>query len=158
MTIAETNISDLLRSVQFLDELSPGDLAKIAEIAAIENLAKSTVLFQEGTACESLYVVADGMIGLDMCMPRRGCMRMLTVGPGEIVGWSALLADARMTARAVVVEDVILIAFPARQLQELCDADHDIGYVVMKQVAMAMSRRLLATRLQQLDLFIETSS
>ncbi len=157
-TASASTISDVLRGVGFLEALSADDLAKIVGIASIEKFTTSAVLFQEGAECEFLYLVAEGSIGLDMCLPRRGCMRMLTLGPGEIVGWSALLADARMTARAVVVEDSTLVAFPAQQLQDLCDEDHDVGYVLMKQVAAALSRRLLATRLQQLDMFIETSS
>ena len=146
----------LLAKTPFGRGLSPGDLAKVADIASVEQAESSTLLFQEGSACDYLYIVTSGLVGLDMCMPRRGCMRILTVGEGDFVGWSPLVGDGRMTTRATVVESVTLIKFEGDRLRALCEADHDIGYSVMTQVAVGLSRRLLATRLQMLDVFGET--
>ncbi len=39
----------------------------------------------------------------------------------------------------------------------LCQRDHEVGYHVMRQTVCAMQRRLVATRLQLLDLFAETT-
>lgn len=156
MSDDESSVIELLSGAQFLAELSAGDLDKVAEIASVESFQPSTVLFQEGTVCEHVHLVTSGLVGLDMCMPRRGCVRILTVSSGELVGWSALLADGMMTARATVIEPTTVVAFPAQQLRELCHVDHDVGYAVMKLVSVALARRLLATRLQVLDVFGET--
>lgn len=136
--------------------LSVGDVEKVAGIAVVEQLDPPEVLFQEGAICDCLYLVTAGLVGLDMCMPRQGCVRILTVGPGEFVGWSAIVGDGRMTTRATIVEPATLIGLPGDQLRSLCNDDHDIGYGVMHQVAIDLSRRLLATRLQMLDVFGET--
>ncbi|QDU38115.1 transcriptional activator FtrB [Maioricimonas rarisocia] len=152
------DITDLLRDARFLQDISADDLDKLAAIARIEQVDAATVLFQEGSRCERLYLVASGLIGLDMCMPRRGCVRILTVGEGEFLGWSALLGNAAMTARATVLESGTLVAFSADALRELCDCDHDVGYAIMRQISQALSQRLLATRLQMLDVFGQTSS
>lgn len=156
MTTTAQLIQELLRESPFHQALSPGDLEKVAAIGSVEQFEPPTTLFHEGGLCDRLYLVSQGLVALEMCMPRRGCVRILTVGPREIVGWSALLSDMRMTARATVVESSTLIAFPARQLRALCDADHDVGYAVMTQICLALSSRLLATRLQLLDIFGET--
>jgi hypothetical protein len=61
-----------------------------------------------------------------------------------------------MTATGTVQDDLRLIVCPAGELRSLCESNHDIGYCVMKQMANSVSRRLLGTRLQLLDLFAET--
>ena len=136
--------------------LSPDDLAQVAAIAELTQVWPPAVLFQEGARHEFLYLVVQGLIGLEMCLPRRGCTRILTVGAGEFVGWSALLGEGRMTTRATVVEPATLVTLSGPRLKTLCESDHDIGYAVMQQVAIGLSYRLLATRLQMLDVFGET--
>ncbi|TXT27172.1 MAG: hypothetical protein FD138_2777 [Planctomycetota bacterium] len=42
---------------------------------------------------------------------------------------------------------------PGHQLQQLCQSDAEVGFHLMWQVASALSQRLVATRLQLLDLF-----
>ncbi len=150
------SVRDHLQSARFLDGVASGDVDKLAAIGCLEHVDADSVLFAEGTVHQQMYLVSSGLIRLEMCMPRRGCVCILTVGPGEIVGWSALLGDGRIPARATAVEGATLVALPAPALQQLCEADHDVGYAVMKQVSVSMSNRLLATRLQMLDLSDET--
>ena len=88
-----------------------------------------------------------------MCVPARGCVRLLTVGAGELLAWSALLGRGEMTATATADEDTQVIAIPAPKLLDICESYPEVGYHLMRRLAHALSRRLLATRLQMLDLF-----
>ncbi len=150
------NTFELLRGVGFLSQLSDEDLAKVADIAQVQQRDAGAVLFTEGRICETLSVVISGSVALDMLVPRRGPIRILTVGAGEILAWSALWGDQQMTATGTTQSDSVLVAIPGRKLRGLCDADRDIGYVVMPCMAVALWRRVLAARLQMLDLFSET--
>lgn len=146
----------MLSETPFGKGLSKEDLAKVAQIASSMQVDAPVALFQEGDQPEQLYLVVRGLVSLEMCMPRRGCSQILTVGPGEFVGWSAIVGNHEMTTRARILEPATLVVLPAGRLRALCDSDHNIGYAVMRQVAVGISRRLLATRLQLLDLFGET--
>ncbi len=156
MTVDRSDVMSKLKAAQFFQNLSAEDRKKIDQIASIQKVPCGTILYREGDICQALHVVVSGRIGLEMCPPRRGCIRFLTVGEGELLSWSALLGNGIMTARAVVLEDAELIALPASQLLDLCETDHDIGYAIMQQTAKTLSRRLLATRLQTLDIYQET--
>ena len=90
-----------------------------------------------------------------MNVPGRGDVAFLTVGPGELVGWSGLIGDGRMTATATAIEDTALIAMSGERLRDLCSCEKDLGYVLLQRVSEVLSRRLLSTRLQLLDLFAE---
>ncbi len=53
---------------------------------------------------------------------------------GELLGWSALLADGVMTTSAVATEATKTIEFETKELKLLCEQDHEVGYHVMRQV------------------------
>jgi CRP-like cAMP-binding protein len=58
-----------------------------------------------------------------------------------------------MTATATTQEATRLVVIPGATLGALCESNHEIGYRVMQQMARALAQRLVATRLQLLDLF-----
>ena len=148
----------LLETVSYCDFLRamPGDLVvKLGRIAHSRAYAIGEILFSEGTEHSEFHVVVDGHVRLDMFVPRRGRVPILTAGPGDVLAWSALVGNSTMTSTAVALEPVRTVAFPSVELQGLCESEHEIGYNVVRQLAAALSRRLLATRLQLLDLFGE---
>ena len=70
-----------------------------------------------------------------------------------MLAWSALLGDGQMTATATALEDTRLISTAGQHLAELCNTNREFGYQLMTRVAEALAKRLVATRLQLLDLF-----
>jgi CRP/FNR family transcriptional regulator, cyclic AMP receptor protein len=145
--------SAVLQELSFAADLSPTVVNQLAAVARYRSAARGEVLFREGEACNDFFIVQSGRVGLEMCVPARGCMYLLSLGEGEIVAWSALVGGGRMTATAIALEDALLISLPGAELLELCDVDHDFGYALMRRLATTLSRRLVATRLQMLDIF-----
>ena len=88
---------------------------------------------------------------------RSGGLPVLTLEAGDLLGWSGLVDSTQVTATAIAVQDTRAIALPADRLKALCQEDHDIGYEIMRRVAVALSRRLVATRLQLLDMFADSN-
>lgn len=134
-------------------ELRDQQIEALARIAHWKSCPSGTVLFREGDRHDGFYWVHKGHIGLEMCITGRGCNRILSIGPGEILAWSSLVGDGRMTATAIAQDDVELIEVSGAELKSICDADHEFGYYLMRRLASVLSQRLLATRLQLLDLF-----
>lgn len=150
------NLLEPLRSAKLLQGIAESHLHKLAHLAVEQHYASGTVLFQENAHSRTFYLVMEGAVALDIRIPRRGPVRVLTVGPGEILAWSAILGDGTMTTSAITTAPTRVIAWPAEQLLGLCQSDHEIGFVVMQRIAQSLSRRLTATRLQLLDMFSET--
>ena len=151
-----TTVQEALRQTRFADGFSEHQLNTVAKAAEFLSVCKGQKLFSEGTIEDQIFIVISGHVALEMLVPRRGNVRLLTVGSGELVGWSGLIGDGRMTATAVVTEDCRLIGISSRIMRDLCRTDHELGYVLMTRTANAIAQRLLATRLQLLDLFSET--
>ena len=154
--IEKQALRDALRQLGFAADLPDRVIQELANVSALVDFPPGSVLFHEGTENPFLYLLRSGHVGLDMYVPGRGRVRILSLSPGEMLAWSALLGDGRMTVSAMALDDIQAVAMAAPKLRELCEADHEVGFQLMSRVAQSLAQRLLATRLQLLDLFAET--
>lgn len=143
----------VLEECTALHELGTTEIAKLASIGKVMQLAEGLILFHEGEPHGQLYFVTGGSIRLDMVTARCGRQTILSVGGGDLLAWSSLVGNGTMTATATANEDSEAVAFDAAALQILLEQDAKLGYLVMRVIATSLSRRLLATRLQLLDLY-----
>ena len=146
----------ILQELHFSSDMPPDVLEQLANEAALKVYSAGSVVFNEGSETHpNLYLIRNGRVALEMNAPNRGNLRILTLGPGEMIGWSALLGTGHMTASAVAVEDSEVVTVSAESLRQLCDSNQDSGHYIMRQIAAAISKRLVATRLHLLDLFAD---
>lgn len=145
-----------LKNLHLLDGLSDEQLAVLAGIAECVQFAERETIFREGDPANDVYFVVEGSVSLEMCSPGTGCHRILTLGPGELLGWSPVLEQERLTATARAETVVSAVKINGRQLLGLCDQDPRLGYEFMKRAALALARRLSATRLQVLNVYGES--
>jgi CRP-like cAMP-binding protein len=149
----QQQLQGILRELHFSAQLSDATAQKLAALLTPRDFAAGAVLFDEGTVSPWLYLIVAGEVGLEMCVPARGCTRILTLGPGDLLAWSSLLGEGRMTATATATSPTRLLAASAPDLKALCNADHEFGFELMRGMARALAKRLTATRLQLLDLY-----
>lgn len=110
-------------------------------------------LFHADDPADWIYLVRHGRAALEVTMPNRGAIRFETVGEGEVVGLTWLLPPYRWGYDARATELTRAIALDARCLRDKCEADHDLGYAVLKRFLPVLVQRLQATRLQMLDVY-----
>jgi CRP/FNR family transcriptional regulator, cyclic AMP receptor protein len=122
-------------------------------MATVKTYPEGAVLFSEGEYHDQIYFILSGSMKLDMTTTQCGRQTILTVGSGDLLAWSAILGDGTMTSTAIAMERSEAIAIVASELKTQCERDAKFGYEIMKIVAKALSLRLLATRLQLLDLY-----
>ncbi len=139
---------ELLREHTWFATLSSQMLKAIALISAEHPTEAEEVLFREGDPARYLMFVLEGSV--DIVFESHTGERFIvdTVGPGEPFCWSSLVEPYEETATAVVREPGRLIRIGGRELRDLCDADHQIGYLVMQQVATVLRQRLQSARVQ----------
>jgi CRP/FNR family cyclic AMP-dependent transcriptional regulator len=152
-----SNQQELIKSLQaipWFQMMTPEHFNKILNIAKICKYEPGQVIFHEGDKEDFLYVVLEGRVAIEMSVPGRGRVRMLTAEPMEEVGWSSVTPVVRQrTAGARAVLPSRLVAFDANELRKMCDEDHDFGYFVMRRLVNVVAGRLLTNRLQLLDMF-----
>jgi CRP/FNR family transcriptional regulator, cyclic AMP receptor protein len=110
-------------------------------------------LFHEGDPADQFYLLRHGKVALQVAGPGRGAVTFRTLGPGETVGLSWLIPPYRWTYDAKALELTRSIAIDASCLRQKCEADHDLGYEMMKRFMPVLLERLEATRMQILDVY-----
>ncbi len=147
------NLTDILRQHPFLAGLSDEYMGIIIGCASNVRFQEGEYLIREGEMANRFYMVRTGRVALEVDIQPRGTIRIQTVGPGEVLGWSWLISPFRWHFSGVAVADVRAIALDGECLRNKCENDHDLGYEMLKRLSQIMERRLEATRLQLLDLY-----
>jgi len=110
-------------------------------------------LFHEAEPANDFYLLRHGRVALEIASPGRAALTFQTLGEGEIVGESWLVPPYHWQYDALALETTRAISIDGRCLRSKCEADHDLGYEMMKRVVPILSGRLHATRLQILDVY-----
>lgn len=110
-------------------------------------------LLQQGSPADQFYLLRHGRVALELSGPGRGTVTFQTLGPGELVGVSWLVPPYRWTYDAKALELVRAIAIDAACLRGKSEADHHLGYEMMKHFMPVLIQRLQAARLQLLDIY-----
>lgn len=150
-----THLLEELAELRFTASLPAAVLERLAAVATLVRYPAGAMLFREGSNNERLMLIRRGRVGLDMRVPGRGEVRILSLAAGDLLAWSALLGGGRMTASATALEETEVLVISAAEIATAC-RDAEFGYVWMQRVAASLAERLLATRLQLLDLFADT--
>jgi CRP/FNR family cyclic AMP-dependent transcriptional regulator len=151
--------ASMLCSLPIFSDLTDRHLEIIAAVTTIQPFTEGQELFHEGDARGFLYIVLEGRVALEMHIPNRGRLRILTVEPQEVLGWSSLLeATSKRTVTARAVCSGKILAIDAEKLQAACKQDPMLGYTVMHHIANVIANRLLVTRMQLLDIFSQSSA
>jgi CRP-like cAMP-binding protein len=137
----------------FGSSLDPEMRSRLASLGRRVRYEAGGVLLREGELADDLGIVISGRIALSVRVPERGNVTILTVEPGDIVGWSAIVPPHRSTSTAIALVASEVLAFDGPDLRVALDADPSLAAAVYPRVLRAMARRLDGTRLQLLDLF-----
>jgi CRP/FNR family cyclic AMP-dependent transcriptional regulator len=137
-----------------LDHLSGSARERFLRIARVETFAAGTTILEEGAATPFLGVVETGRVALRLRLPEQGDrVTILTIEPGEILGWSAVVAPFRATVDAIATEPTTLLAIDAPELRAVLGRDCDLAAELLPLVLESLSRRLAGSWHQLLDLF-----
>ena len=146
-------IADLIGDAPVLAGLAPHHLELIAGCGENAHFPAGAPLFRTGEPADRFFLIRGGSVALELAVPQHDPLTISTLHDGEIVGWSWLFEPHRWAFDARAVEDTGVIAFDGACLRGKCDADHELGYQLMRRFAAVLVDRLQATRLQLLDVY-----
>ena len=139
--------------VPLIDGLPAGPRRRLAARMARLDLETGVTFMREGEVTQSLTIIVRGRVALRMRVPERGAVTILTLDPGDLVGWSAIVPPYRATTSATTLEPTELAVFDAEELRDLLGTDVEIAAAFLPRVLETVAARVAATRDQLLDLF-----
>lgn len=139
---------DSLRQIEILQDLSDATLEKLAAISRDVEFAPLETLFRQLDDAQDVYFIIRGNVSVAVCDSEVGCRKIGEVGPGGLVGWSALLKRPRMSAAVQAMGSVEAVAVRGEELLALCAQSPELGFQMMSSVSGVLADRLSATRMQ----------
>ena len=131
----------LLGRVPVFETLSPPDLAQVAQVAVPRSFRAGQVIFREGDASDTCYVVRAGHARAVREHPDGRMITLAHFGPGDIFGELAMFDDERRSATVEAIEDVDAIAILGADMRRLLREHNELSY----KLVIALGRRLRET-------------
>ena len=135
----------LLSQGELFEGLSREALQRLLATGKSRTLQADEYLFLLGDDASDFCVLVKGQVDLCFPMRLRGAVKDVTVesvGPGQALGWSALVKPHRFTLSARAIEPSEVIRFARRDLLELFQAEPSIGYAFFTKVSEIVGIRL----------------
>jgi CRP-like cAMP-binding protein len=145
-----SDVTDLLKVSEIFVGLPEDKLKQVLAIGRVRSYDAGETVISEGDPSDELYLVQDGMVEVLVSggpVPDVPGAHTLTavvqLGRGQIFGEMALVdRGVRSATIRCVQDDTILFVIPQDGFHKLCDEDHHIGYIVMRNVARDLSFKL----------------
>jgi len=137
-----------LKEFELFKGLTDGDLKKIAELCQVQTMHEGDRILEEGTRATNLHICCSGKVDIVTWVkkPWNKYVRIHQALPGEVFGWSALVAPYNYSASAVCVEDGEEIRIKGNDLLALLHDRPHLGYTIMENLAADIGARLVQMR------------
>lgn len=150
-------IADELREHDFFRVLEPEHRDILAGCGQFSRFRAGDYLAREGEAAEHFFVIREGTVAIEIHAHDRGPLVLQTLKEHDVVGWSWLFPPHQWVFDVRAVTDVAAITLEGTCLRNKCEADPNLGYPLLKRFSRIMTDRLLAARMQLLDLYGKSS-
>jgi CRP/FNR family cyclic AMP-dependent transcriptional regulator len=146
-------LDQLIAATSLFAGARPDHLEVVAGCARNVHVEADTYLLREGQPADTFFLIRRGAVAVEVRGPGRGALVIETLAPGDAVGWSWLFEPYSWHLDARTIEACSLVAIDGACLRGKCDADHELGYELMRRFAAELVDRLQATRMQLLDVY-----
>lgn len=147
------HMMDIVSAHPFFTGLNRDHLETVLGCVSNVKFEEGDLIHKTGDECNQFYLLRHGSVSIEIFSPGRGSLQLQTVGEGEVLGWSWMVAPFKWKFDARALTLVRAFAVDGKCLRGKAERDPALGYELMKRVAAVFTDRLEATRLQLLDLY-----
>jgi CRP/FNR family cyclic AMP-dependent transcriptional regulator len=132
------DVVELLGRVPAFSTLEPADLQRIAELALPRRFESGEVVFREGDASDTCYVVREGHARAVRTHGDGRTITLATFGPGDIFGELAMFEDERRSATIEAIDPTSVVGVLGPDMRRLMKQHPEIA----ARLVIALGRRL----------------
>jgi CRP-like cAMP-binding protein len=134
-------VVELLGRVPVFSTLEHRDLERIANLAVPRSFGAGEVVFREGDASDTCYIVRDGRARAIRSHRDGRTITLARFGPGDIFGELALFEDERRSATVEAIEATTVVAVLGPDMRRLLGEHAEMS----ARLVIALGRRLRET-------------
>ncbi len=135
------DVVELLGRVPVFSTLVPGDLERIAELSVPRRFEPGEVVFREGDASDTCYVVREGHARAIREHGDGRTITLATFGPGDFFGELAMFEDELRSATVEAIEPIAVVAVLGPDMRRLMTEHPEISM----RLVVALATRLRET-------------
>jgi CRP/FNR family transcriptional regulator, cyclic AMP receptor protein len=139
--VSSEEILELLSGVPVFSTLHEDDLRRIAQLAVPRTFDSGQVVFREGDASDTCYVVHSGQARAIREHPDGRTITLASFGRGDIFGELAMFEDERRSATVEAVQPTTVVAVLGPDMRRLMGEHPEIS----SRLVVALGRRLRET-------------
>lgn len=140
----------------FFEGFSQAHVKLVAGCASDVRFKPGQIVFRVGEEAGRFYLIRQGKVALQMTSERHGPLTVLTVGAGEVLGWSWLFPPHKYRFSARVLEATRAFEIDGQCLRGKAEQDHDLGYELLRRFSRVSESRLDTMRLQLTKVYENT--
>jgi CRP-like cAMP-binding protein len=147
------SLERFLRQHPFCRELDEQHLQLMVGCASNMRVDPGQHFFREGDPANEFYLIRSGRVSVEFFAAQRGTITLLTLGDGDVLGWSWLFPPYRWSFDARALDLTRAIAFDGKCIRGKFEQDYKLGYEIMKRSVGIIEQRLEAARMQLLNVY-----
>ena len=151
------SVSELLQHSELFLGLVPEQVERVAALGREATYNAGDVIISEGAPTHELYIIEGGMVEVEVT---KGAVQdvpgapqlssLVRLGQGQVFGEMALVDRGARSATVRCARDgTVLFVIPHQDFWALCEGDHHIGFIVMRNIATDLSFKLRHRNLQE---------
>ena len=135
----------VLAQARFFSGLSKAQLERVAALGRVRSFPQDTRIYTVGDAVDHFYVLADGMVRFTLGLGKRDTSAGDIIRRGDVFGWAPLVeGHPRRIATAYCLTPCDVIAIDGAKLNALMAADSNLGFALMRKLAVLLTSELVA--------------
>lgn len=133
-----------LESVELFKNLTVEEIDEISQSITVERFPKGALIIEEGTPGDSLYIIQQGAVVIERT--RNGqTIRLDSLKPPRFFGEMSLIDQYPHSARAVAVEDCVILLINRLDLDIILNWNTVLGFKMWRTFSKVLSERLRKT-------------
>ena len=137
-----TNIEARIAAHPFARTLSEAALEVITAGARDQLFEPGEIIVRAGEPANRIYLIEWGSVGVESPKAGPGQPVLQTLGAGSTLGWSWLFPPFQWHLQARALHQTQAICLDGAHVLARCEADHEVGYELMKRVTQVLIQRL----------------
>ncbi len=150
MSKIDAEHKEAMRQSDLFRTLSDEEIGRVADLCEQRSYPADGAIINEDERGTEIFVVVKGRVDIEIRRPLGGdaSQTIDTLGPGHVFGELTLVDGFLRSATVRARGPVECLVIPDGKLISLMDADHTIGYRIMRNVSQVLSARIRETNLR----------
>ncbi len=135
----------ILEAVELFEGATEQELESVAAICQEQTFTKGDIVTAQGETGDELFVVCEGFVEVlrSGISPEQGPRTVVHLGSGQIFGEMALVDRGPRSATVKAASETTrVLVIHQDDFERLCEQNHHLGFVVMRNIAADLSFKL----------------